>query len=122
LAIVVSSRESCCAKQPSPRATMAALWATRAAASYTTPWDTIDDYRDLSMLPTDVDEPIIFFGGKNYVPLFCSLTRKVRGPRTVFYNSALPPIAPDCSLRRFVTATRTNWQYECADRFISAKA
>jgi hypothetical protein len=41
LAIVVSSRESCCAKQPSPRATMAALWATRAAASYTTPWDTI---------------------------------------------------------------------------------
>jgi len=42
LAIVASSRDVLLLqKQPSPRATMAARYATGAAPSYTTRWDTI---------------------------------------------------------------------------------
>jgi hypothetical protein len=80
---------------------------------------TFDPYRDQRDLPDDVSEPIYFFGGKDYVPLFCNLTRKVRCKRTVFYNSAVPPNAPGCSVERFVTTTRTNWHYECVTDFLN---
>ena len=78
-----------------------------------------DRYRDFCMLPPDVDEPVVFFGGKDYVPLFCMLTKSFKGKRTVFYNSARPPEAPDCMLERFETATRTSWHYECAKHFLN---
>lgn len=75
-----------------------------------------DQYKDFSMLPAS-SSPITFFGGKDYVPLFCALTKNAGGPRTVFYNSDKPPIAEGCSLERYPTRTRANWHYECARRF-----
>lgn len=78
-----------------------------------------DVYRDFRMVPSDTDAPIIFFGGKDYVPLFCDLTQSVRTRRTVFYNSDRAPDAPGCSLVRFKTSTRTNWHYECANAFLA---
>jgi len=78
-------------------------------------------YHDLRMLPDDIDERIIFFGGKDYVPLFCTLTRSVRSAKTIFYNSESRPEAPGYSLERFLTTTRTNWQYECANAFLDGK-
>lgn len=77
-----------------------------------------DRYHDLNMLPPDTDEPIFFFGGKDYLPLFSELTSSLRSARTVFYNSSQPPPAPGCSLVRFETTTRTNWHYECVDAFL----
>jgi hypothetical protein len=77
-----------------------------------------DAYEDLCMLPADTAEPIFFFGGKDYVPLFVALTKSIAAPKTVFFNSAVPPDAPGCSLTRFETSTRTNWHYECANAFI----
>ena len=70
---------------------------------------------DLRMLSNDTDEPIVFFGGKDYLPLFCDLTKNVKAKRTVFYNSGYAPAAQGCALVRFVTTTRTNWHYECAN-------
>jgi hypothetical protein len=77
-----------------------------------------DRYEDLRMLPDDTEHDVLFFGGKDYLPLFCSLTDTVRGTRTVFYNSKIPPQAPGCRLVLFDTATRTNWHYECAKAFL----
>jgi hypothetical protein len=77
-----------------------------------------DTYSDLSMLPADTDEEIVFLGGKDYLPLFTRLTAPARSARTVFYNSATLPDAPDCRLLRFSTTTRTNWHYECADALV----
>lgn len=76
-----------------------------------------DSYQDFCMLPDQTDE-IIFFGGKDYLPLFCDLTRTVQGARTVFYNSRNLPQAPGCRLVRFETTTRTNWHYQCASAFL----
>ena len=70
------------------------------------------------MLPADTDEQVVFLGGKDYLPLFTRLTAPVRSARTVFYNSATLPDAPDCRLVRFSTTTRTNWHYECADALV----
>ena len=75
-----------------------------------------DTYKDFSMLPTAAS-PIVFFGGKEYVPLFAELASSAKGSRIVFYNSSTPPAAPGCVLKRFHTSTRTNWHYECARAF-----
>ena len=70
------------------------------------------------MLPEQTDEDILFFGGKDYLPLFCSLTDAIRSKKTAFYNSAPLPQADGCTLERFETTTRTNWHYECANAFL----
>lgn len=77
-----------------------------------------DRYNDFCMLPQDTREPIVFFGGKGYLPLFASLTSSIRAPKTVFYNSDKVPEMPGCVLKRFETRTRTNWHYSCVDAFV----
>ena len=80
-----------------------------------------DCYRDLCMLPPGCKGPIVFCGGKDYVRIFCDLTRPFKCRKIVLYNSVIPPRAPGCDLERFSTTTRTNWHYECANRFIEGK-
>jgi hypothetical protein len=75
-------------------------------------------YRDLRMAPKDTNQPIVFFGGKDYLPLFRELTDGVLSPRTVFFNSATVPQIPGGVAVRFQTTTRTNWRYECVNAFL----
>ncbi len=76
-----------------------------------------DRYNDLCMLPADADDDLVFFGGKDYQPLFHHLTKNYRGKRVVFYNSAATPKMPGCALHKYPTTTRTNWHYGCAVDF-----
>ena len=79
-----------------------------------------DPYQDFCMLPDDGDGPIAFFGGKDYIPLFCSLTEKYRSPRIVFHSSAISQDdAPGCKLEKFGKRSYTNWHYECANNFVN---
>ena len=80
-----------------------------------------DQYDDFNLLPKETGEDIVFFGGKDYVGLFCALTDGARGTRYLWYNSKSAPKAPGCVLRRFHTRTRINWHYECARAFIEGK-
>lgn len=80
-----------------------------------------DFYRDFCMIPHDSSQPLLFFGGKDYVPLFCYLTRGMNSRRSIFYNAARAPDAPGCNLIRYQTTTRTNWHYECAGAFLNGK-
>lgn len=75
-------------------------------------------YQDFRMLPEQTDEDILFFGCKDYLPLFCLLTDAIRTKKTAFYNSSPLPRAGGCTLERFETTTRTNWHYECANAFL----
>ena len=70
-------------------------------------------YADFSMLPKDTSLPIVFLGGKDYVPLFCRLTEGTSAERVV-HHVGEPPAAPNCRVVRFETDRRTNWHYECA--------
>jgi len=79
------------------------------------------DYKDFCCLELGDDQPLLFFGGKDYLKLFCCLTHGYRGKRTVFYNSANPPKAPDCALQKFETKRRTNWHYECAQAYLDGR-
>jgi hypothetical protein len=75
-------------------------------------------YEDFQMLQNRTGEDILFFGCKDYLPLFCSLTSALPGRKTVFYNSAQLPQVAGYSFNRFDTRTRTNWHYECANAFL----
>src|SRR5262249_22117057 len=77
-----------------------------------------DRYEDFAFLPEGTRDDIVFLGGKDYLPLFCDLTADLHGTKIVFYNSANSPRVNGCALRRFETATRTNWHYECAKALI----
>lgn len=81
-----------------------------------------DQYDDLCMLPWDANDDVVFFGGKDYLPLFCRLTHKYQGRRHIFYNSTKSkPEAPGCNLILYPTSTRTNWHYSCTKDFITGK-
>jgi hypothetical protein len=73
-----------------------------------------DRFQDFCMLSDEADEEIVFLGGKDYLPLFCELTRRAKGQRIAFFNSANAPQFQNCTFKRFETRTRTNWHYECA--------
>lgn len=79
-----------------------------------------DKYEDLFCLPPS-DDKVVFFGGKDYLPLFLKLTKNYKA-RCVFYNSADKPCVPqNCTLRRYETRTRTNWHYCAAQDFMAGK-
>jgi hypothetical protein len=78
-----------------------------------------DRYADLCHLPADTAEPVIFFGGKDYVPLFCKLTGGITPKRTIFFNASKLPEAAGCVLERFPTTTKTNWHYKCVNEFLA---
>ncbi len=81
-----------------------------------------DCYADFCHLPSKSKSPIVFFGGKDYVPLFSKLTQEFERRKIVFYNSKTPPAAPGCELKRYHTKRRQNWHYECAKAFIDGRA
>ena len=77
-----------------------------------------DHYSDLCQLPNDGDT-IAFIGGKDYLPLFCKLTRKLTGKKKVFYNSSsAPALGNGFYPERFPTTQKTGWQYTCAQALI----
>ena len=75
-------------------------------------------YEDFS-LPSGSAESIVFFGGRDYIPLFCRLTANAKGERTVFFAGSKAN-APACTLRRFGDPF-TNWHYQCAKDFLDGK-
>ena len=85
-----------------------------------------DCYGNFCMLPANTVEPVVFFGGKDYVEFFCSLTKGIKAERYVFHNTSSPPkVPPGCQTRKFETEHRKNrssrreiWYYKCARAFI----
>lgn len=77
-----------------------------------------DAYDDLNMLEARDTEPVIFFGGKDYLPLFCRLTEHTAGKRIAVFNSAIAPQTHGVRFVRYPTTTRTNWHYEAVSAFL----
>lgn len=78
-----------------------------------------DSYHDFCQLPGNTSDQVFYFGGHDYVGLFCELTSDLQAPRTVYYKSVAPPRAPGCQLERFPARRDTNWHYDCVDWFVS---
>ena len=78
-----------------------------------------DRYNDLQLLQSDTVEPVVFFGGRNYLSLFLKLTANKVNHRMVFFAGSEPD-APGCRLHRFGKPF-TNWQYACARAYVEGK-
>lgn len=78
-----------------------------------------DCYEDFSMLPSDSEEPVLFFGSKDYLPIFRQLSVGHRGQRIVVFRSVEQPDCPECVTVRYDTPRRTNWHYEAAENYIA---
>ncbi|MCY4150484.1 MAG: hypothetical protein OXF73_14255 [Gammaproteobacteria bacterium] len=77
-----------------------------------------DEYQDIP-LPDGISDPIVFFGGRDYIPLFCKLTTGAKGPRTIYYAGTTPDVS-GCKLKSF-GKPYTNWQYQCARKFVEGR-
>ena len=77
-----------------------------------------DCYGNFCMLPANTVEPVVFFGGKDYVCFFCSLTKDIKAERYIFHKSRNAPTAPGCQTRKFEPEHQGIWYYECARSFI----
>lgn len=81
-----------------------------------------DRYKDLNHLPTNSAGPLVFLGGRDYLPLFSALTRSVKGPVIVPFRSEPGEnnacVTRDGHLRLvpYPTSAKTNWHYGCAER------
>ncbi len=78
-----------------------------------------DRFQDFIQLDTGSTDPIVFLGGKDYLPLFCWLTIRSQAARLIYFNSSTPPYAPGCRVEKFETSARTNWHYLCAEKLIA---
>jgi len=81
--------------------------------------DRREAFEDFS-LAAGTEEAIVFFGGRDYIPLFCRLTANAQGSRTIFYvgNTPSQDVAPGCTLRKYERRF-TNWHYQCAKRYVA---
>ena len=62
---------------------------------------------------------IVFIGGKDYLPLFCKLTKELTVKKKVFYNSSsAPALGSGFYTERVITTQKTNWHYTCAQELI----
>lgn len=73
-----------------------------------------DKYDDFCHLHSGETGPIVFLGGRDYLPLFEKLTDPLPFDKIVFHTSAHPPQHPGWRTLRFETRKRTNWHYDCA--------
>ena len=92
-------------------------------SSQAEPWkrrrkrDVFSDFAQLTQVDLDATEDIYFFGGKDYLPLYYTLTRTLVARKVVYYVSAHIPRDPAFKYIRYSTAG-TNWHYGCAKDFI----
>jgi hypothetical protein len=73
------------------------------------------------MLPDNAHGPILFFGGKAYLPLCSRLTASVQAEKIVFTKSESGLKLPGCVFTQFETPRRTNWHYECVDAYVTGR-
>jgi hypothetical protein len=78
-------------------------------------------YKYFQQIPEGDNEPIVFLGGKGYLPLFQSLVAPLNRRTVVFVRagvSAEPTrgtFPRNWEVRHFRTPLLTNWHYECAE-------
>jgi hypothetical protein len=79
-----------------------------------------EGYKFFQQLSRKDEGPILFLGGRDYLPLFDSLTRSLQRERIVFTRAeeagTTAKRQPRYSFeeRPFLVAARTNWHYQCA--------
>ena len=78
-------------------------------------------YADFRLAEQGGSEPLVFLGGKDYLPLFARLTNGYAGRRVAFFNLQVKPEVDGIEFVRYPTPTRTNWHYESAKALLDGR-
>jgi hypothetical protein len=78
-----------------------------------------DSYDDFCHLSGSEVGPLVYFGGKDYLPLFHKLTCSLRCEKIVFFATDDPPGYREWKTIRFPRFT--NWHYQCAREFLAGR-
>ena len=81
------------------------------------------DFNDLCPIPEGLEGPIVFFGGKDYLPLFCKLTESSDLLKVVFHIGKRPSLPPGYKPELYVRTDsgQGTWYFQCASDFIEGK-
>lgn len=79
------------------------------------------DFNQLSDAQLSPDEPIHFFGGQDYLPLFYRLADGLPGIK-VIHHKAKPLCREGYDYDAYKGAANTNWHYPAAEAFISSRS
>jgi hypothetical protein len=71
-------------------------------------------YQDFCQAPASVAGPLVFFGVKDYVPLFVELTRGVLAERIIVHRTAEAPEVAGCRTLRYAEGPPRTWHYLAA--------
>lgn len=80
-----------------------------------------DVYQDFMQVEPDQAGPLVFLGGKDYLPLFKALALNLPMPKVVVFRSdpadvaARPRVDGDWTYLPFRTDRKTNWHYAAAE-------
>jgi hypothetical protein len=78
-----------------------------------------DRYNDFCHLSGSEVGPLVYFGGKDYLSLFHTLTRSLPCEKIVFFATDKPPGYREWRTVRFPRFT--NWHYQCAREFLAGR-
>ena len=80
-------------------------------------WRDYNHLRDAGLRP---DEPVHFFGGRDYLPLYYRLADDLPG-RKVIHHKADPPRWAGYDYEAYMGPANTNWHYSAAEAFIRSR-
>ncbi len=84
-----------------------------------------ENYRFFQQISHNSCGPIVFLGGRDYLPLFARLTAPLQRERIVFARADKDGLLPkrpeqeEFEMRPFRVAACTNWHYQCAQALVS---
>ena len=85
-------------------------------------WRRLGDHcEDFCHLPADDTDPVIFLGGKNYLPLFEGLTGEIAARKTIYYRSTAIEQRHGFIYEKYDCRRSTNWHYSCATDLIAGR-
>lgn len=80
--------------------------------------DRFSDFSQLCQSDITDDETIYFFGGKDYLPLYYTLTRSLHARKVIYFASDKIVREKGYEYIKYA-GTGTNWHYRCAQDFIN---
>jgi len=80
----------------------------------------LEDLNHLDATMTSPDEPVHFFGGRDYLPLFHALTQNLAA-KVIVHHKGSPPWYEGFTYKVFSCERNQNWHYEAAEAFIRSE-
>ena len=85
------------------------------------PGDRFQDFNHLRDVDISSNETVYFFGGKDYLSLYYSLTQDIAARKVIYHLQHNLSLCQGYEYIRYRSCRRTNWHYSCVQDFMEDK-